>query len=91
MHAQLIQVQVRAVAQLTRLCLPSMIERGYGRVINIASLAGLLLGAPDQHALSGGQAFLVKFLESLASELVGTGVNVRCVLGFTPGTEFHMT
>jgi hypothetical protein len=43
-HAELIQVQLTAVAQLTRLWLPSMIERGYGRVINVASLAGLLPG-----------------------------------------------
>jgi short-subunit dehydrogenase len=88
-HAQLIQVQVCAVAQLTRLCLPSMIERGYGRVINIASLAGLLPGAPTSTLYPAAKAFLVKFSESLASELVGTGVNVCAVCpGFTR-TEFH--
>jgi short-subunit dehydrogenase len=88
-HAQLIQVQVTAVAQLTHLCLPSMLERGYGRVINVASLAGLLPGAPTSTLYPAAKAFLVKFSESLASELVGSGVHVCAVCpGFTH-TEFH--
>ena len=88
-HASLIQVQVTAVAHLTHLCLPSMIERGYGRIINVSSLSGLLPGAPTSTLYPAAKAFAVKFTESLACELGGTGVYV-CALcpGFTH-TEFH--
>jgi short-subunit dehydrogenase len=88
-HAQLIQVQVTAAAQLIYLCLPGMIERGYGRILNVASLAGLLPGAPTSTLYPAAKSFLVKFSESLASELTDTGVFVCAVCpGFTL-TEFH--
>ena len=88
-HAQLIQVQVTAAAQLTHLCLPSMVERGYGRIIHVASLAGLMPGAPTSTLYPAAKSFLVKFSESLAAELHGTGVHVCAVCpGFTL-TEFH--
>jgi short-subunit dehydrogenase len=89
MHAQLIQVQVTAAAQLTHLLLPSMIERGYGRIVHLASLAGLLPGAPTSTLYAAAKSFLVKFSESLSAELQGTGVHVCAVCpGFTL-TEFH--
>jgi short-subunit dehydrogenase len=88
-HAQLLQVQVTAVAQLTWLCLPAMLERGYGRIIHVASLAGLLPGAPTSTLYPAAKSFLVRFAESLACELEGTGVHVCAVCpGFTR-TEFH--
>jgi short-subunit dehydrogenase len=88
-HAQLIQVQVTAAAQLTHLFVPGMLERGYGRVINIASLAGLMPGAPTSTLYPAAKSFLVKFSESLAAELWGSGVHVCAVCpGFTL-SEFH--
>ena len=88
-HAQLIQVQVTAAAQLTHLFLPAMVERGYGRIINVASLAGLLPGAPTSTLYPAAKSFLVKFSESLAAELWGSGVHVCAVCpGFTL-SEFH--
>jgi uncharacterized protein len=88
-HAQLIQVQVTASAQLTHLLLPAMIERGYGRIIQVASLAGLMPGSPTSTLYPAAKSFLVKFAESLASELWGSGVHVCAVCpGFTL-SEFH--
>jgi uncharacterized protein len=88
-HAQLIQAQVTAVAQLRHACLPALIERGYGRVINVASLSALMPGAPTSTLYPAATAFLVKFSESLAAELVGSGVYVCAICpGFTL-TEFH--
>lgn len=88
-HAELIQVLVTAVAELSHLVLPAMIERRYGRIVNVASLAGLLPGAPTSTLYAAAKSFLVKFSESLSGELVGTGVHV-CALcpGFTY-SEFH--
>ena len=45
-QADFIQVLVTAVAELTHRLLPAMIARGYGRVMNIASLAALVPAAP---------------------------------------------
>jgi short-subunit dehydrogenase len=88
-HARLIQVQVTAVAHLTHLCLPGMLERRYGRILHVASLAGLLPGAPTSTLYAAAKSFLVKFSESLTAELKGKGVHVCAVCpGFTR-SEFH--
>jgi short-subunit dehydrogenase len=88
-HAQLIQVQVTAVAHLTHLFLPRMLERGYGRILHVASLAGLLPGAPTSTLYPAAKSFLVKFSESLTAEIKNTGVHVCAVCpGFTR-SEFH--
>ncbi|HEX2679351.1 MAG TPA: SDR family oxidoreductase [Polyangiales bacterium] len=88
-HAEFIQVLVTAVAHLTRLFLPGMIERRYGRIVNVASLAGLLPGAPTSTLYAAAKSFLVKFSESLAAEVEGSGVHVSALCpGFTY-SEFH--
>jgi short-subunit dehydrogenase len=88
-HAALIQVQVTAAAQLTHLCLPAMLERGYGRIVNMASLAGLLPGAPTSTLYPAAKSFLVKFSESLSAELWGSGVHVCAVCPGMTRSEFH--
>lgn len=88
-HAEFIQMLVTAVAHLTHLCVPGMVERGYGRVINVSSLAGVLPASPTSTLYAAAKSFLVKFSESLAGELVGTGVHVLALCpGFTY-SEFH--
>jgi short-subunit dehydrogenase len=83
------QVLVTSVAHLTHLCVPPMLERGYGRVVNIASLAGLVPGAPGSTLYGAAKGFLIKMSESLAAELHGTGVTATAVCpGFTY-SEFH--
>jgi hypothetical protein len=85
----MLQVMVVGVAELTRRLWPGMIERGYGRVINVASLAGLV-PAPAGHTLYGAtKAFLIKFSEALGQEGRPHGVHVTALCpGFTR-TEFH--
>jgi len=88
-HSRFMQVMVTAVLDLTYRLLPSMIERGWGRVINIASVAGMV-PSPAGHTLYGAsKAFLIRFSEALASENMPRGVNVTAVCpGFTY-SEFH--
>jgi hypothetical protein len=88
-HDEFLQVLVTAVAELTYRLLPPMIERGYGRIINVASLAGLV-PAPAGHTLYGAaKAFLIKFSEALAHEGRPYGVHVTALCpGFTL-SEFH--
>ena len=88
-HERFVQVMMIAVCDLTYRLLPSMIARGWGRVINIASVAGMV-PAPAGHTLYGAsKAFLIRFSEALHSENAAKGVHVTAVCpGFT-WSEFH--
>jgi short-subunit dehydrogenase len=88
-HERFMQVMVIAVLDLTYRLLPGMVARGWGRIINIASVAGMV-PAPAGHTLYGAsKAFLIRFSEALASENLAKGVNVTAVCpGFT-WSEFH--
>jgi len=84
-----LNVMVHAVAELTHRFLPPMVERGQGRIVNVASLAGLLPGSRGNTLYSAVKAFMIKMSESLALELAGSDVNVTAVCpGFTY-SEFH--
>jgi uncharacterized protein len=88
-QADFIQVLITAPAELTRYLLPGMRQRGYGRIINVASLAAHVPGSAGHTLYAASKAYLVKFSQSLALENRGHGVNV-CALcpGFT-WSEFH--
>jgi uncharacterized protein len=88
-HDAMLQVMVVALAELTHRMLPGMIERGYGRIINVASLAALV-PAPAGHTLyAASKALVVKFSESLAGEVLRHGIHVTAPCpGFTL-SEFH--
>jgi 3-oxoacyl-[acyl-carrier protein] reductase len=57
---------------------PHMLERGYGRVVNIASVAGKE-GNPNASHYSASKAGLIALTKSLGKELAGKGVLVNCV------------
>lgn len=88
-HEAFIEIMVSAVAELTYRFLPAMVGRGYGRIVNVASLAGLT-PAPAGHTLyAASKAFVIKFSEALAAEVAPAGVHVTAVCpGFTY-SEFH--
>ncbi len=88
-HARFMQVMVTAVLDLTYRLLPAMVERGWGRLINIASVAGMV-PSPAGHTLYGAsKAFVIRFSEALGAENMPAGVNVTAVCpGFTY-SEFH--
>ena len=88
-HDRFMQVMVTAVLDLTYRLLPGMLERGWGRIINVASVAGMV-PSPAGHTLYGAsKAFLIRMSEALASENMSKGVNVTALCpGFT-WSEFH--
>ncbi|MFP4002681.1 MAG: SDR family NAD(P)-dependent oxidoreductase [Alphaproteobacteria bacterium] len=88
-QADFIQVMATSVAHLTHLLGPGMVERGFGRIVNVASLAGFAPGTYGHTLYGASKAFLIKFSQSLHLELRGTGVHVTAVCpGFTY-SEFH--
>jgi short-subunit dehydrogenase len=88
-HADSIQVLMTAPCELAYKLLPGMRQRGYGRIANIASLAGHMPGSAGHTLYAASKAFLIKFSQSLALENIAQGVKVCAICpGFTY-SEFH--
>jgi hypothetical protein len=84
-----LQVLLIAVCELTHKVLPGMIARRFGRIVNVASLAGLTPGLPGRTLYGATKAFLVRFSQSLHLETREAGVHVSALCpGFTY-SEFH--
>lgn len=73
--ASLIQVNITALAHLTRLYLPDMLRRRTGRILNVASTAAYVPG-PLMAMYYASKAFVLSFSEAVANEVRGTGVTV---------------
>lgn len=88
-HEAMLNLMVMSVSELTYRLLPGMIERRFGRIVNVASLAGFV-PAPAGHTLyAATKAFAIKFSEALAHEGRPHDVHVTAVCpGFTL-SEFH--
>jgi uncharacterized protein len=76
-----IDLNITALTALTRLFLPSMVQRRKGRIMNVASTAGFQPG-PLMAVYYATKAYVISFSEALANELGSTGVTVTC---FCPG------
>ncbi|TFF18409.1 SDR family oxidoreductase [Jiella endophytica] len=61
-----------------RALVPSMVEAGYGRIVNVASIAGKE-GNPNASHYSASKAGLIGLTKSLGKELAGAGVLVNCI------------
>jgi hypothetical protein len=84
-----IQVMMTAPAELAHRVLPGMIHRRFGRIVNVASLAGLVPGSAGHTLYGAVKAFLVRFSQSLHMETTAQGVHVSALCpGFT-FSEFH--
>jgi short-subunit dehydrogenase len=75
---EMLRLNVEAPTLLTRLLLPSMLERGSGRILNLASTAGFQPG-PLMAVYFATKAYMLSFSEALANEVAGTGVTVTAL------------
>jgi len=74
----LVDLNAAAVAELTARFLPSMVARGHGAIVNIASSAAYA-PAPYNAAYAASKAFVLSFTQALWVETQGTGVRVVAV------------
>lgn len=73
-----IQVNLVGCFLCTRLVLPGMIERRYGKIINLSG-GGAVTPRPRYSAYSASKAGVVRFTETLAAEVAGLGIDVNAV------------
>jgi uncharacterized protein len=75
---QLLQVNIVALSELTHRLLPGMVQRRFGRIMNVASTAAFMPG-PLMSAYYASKAYVLSFSEGLQGELVGSGVSVTAL------------
>ena len=75
---RVLQINLAGAIRVCRALVPSMVERKWGRVINIASDAGRV-GSSNEAIYSGAKGGLIAFTKSLARETARHGINVNCV------------
>jgi 3-oxoacyl-[acyl-carrier protein] reductase len=75
---QVIEVNVNGVFYCNRAVVPIMLKADYGRIVNIASVAGKE-GNPNAPAYSTSKAAVIGLTKSLGKELAKSGIRVNCV------------
>lgn len=84
---RMIGVNACAAVSLAGLFLPGMVERGRGKILNVASTAAFQ-PIPIEAVYAATKAFLLHFSEALSNELKGTGVGVTCLCPGPTRTPF---
>jgi short-subunit dehydrogenase len=84
----MLQVNVGVLTELTRACVPGMVERGWGRVLNLGSV-GSFAPAPMTAAYAATKAYVLSLSLALADELRGTGVTVTALCPGSTATGFQ--
>lgn len=78
LQLELVDVNVRALTELTLRFAPGMVARGRGRILNIGSITGYVPG-PNMAAYHASKAYVRSFTAALAAELKDTGVSATCL------------
>lgn len=78
MWHKLIEVNVMSVVYCTNAVLPKMMENGYGRIVNVASVAGVY-GNPEMPVYSTTKGAVISMSKALAKSVVDKGIVVNCV------------
>jgi short-subunit dehydrogenase len=84
---QMLELDVSALVQLTKLFLPGMVERDFGHVLQVASI-GAYQPTPSYAAYSAAKAFVLSYGEALSYELRRTRVRITVLSPGVTKTEF---
>jgi 3-oxoacyl-[acyl-carrier protein] reductase len=87
---RVMNVNLKGVFYCTKAVLPKMIEQKYGKIINVSSVAGSVVGFPNLSHYSASKAGIVGFTRALALEVSRHGINVNAIAPGpieTPGTK----
>jgi hypothetical protein len=88
--AQMMQVNMVALTELTKLFTPDMIARKWGKIMNVASIASFM-SSPSMAVYAATKAYVLSFSEAINEELRGTGVSVTAVCPGVTQTNFFET
>ena len=83
----MIRLNIEAVVRLTKHFLPLMVNRGHGRILNTASIAGFEPG-PLLAVYHASKAFVLSWSQALSIELEGTGVTATALCPGPTDTDF---
>lgn len=86
-HLSLIQLNVTALVELTRLFLNDMVSRNNGKILNLASVVSKT-PAPEFAVYAASKAFVLSFSEAVAQELEQTNITVTALLPGRTDTDF---
>jgi 3-oxoacyl-[acyl-carrier protein] reductase len=75
---RILQINLTGMFHCHRAIVPKMLEKNYGRIVNIASIAGKE-GNPNAAAYSASKAGVIALTKSLGKELAETGIRVNCL------------
>jgi short-subunit dehydrogenase len=84
---RMLQVHVVTLTHLTKLLLPGMMRRRFGRILNVGTTGSFAPG-PNDAVYCASKAYVLSFSEALAEELRGTGVTVTALCPGPTRTEF---
>lgn len=85
---KMINLNIMALAHLTKLFIPGMISRGGGKIMNVASLAAFTPG-PTMSIYFATKAFVLSFSEALNNELKDNGITVTALCPGSTESKFH--
>src|SRR5262245_40850668 len=85
---RMLQLNVAALTALTRLAIPGMRRRRWGRILNVGSLVAYQPGAPRMAVYYGTTDYVLSFSKGLARELDGSGVSVTVLAPGPTDTSF---
>jgi short-subunit dehydrogenase len=86
----MIQVNITALAELSKLFVQQMTRRNSGRILNVASMAAFQPG-PLMSVYYASKAFVLSLSEAMAYELKDTNVTVTCLCPGPTKSNFHIT
>lgn len=76
---KVLQVNLYGVFHCTKTVLPGMIKQKYGKIVNIASIAGAVVGFSNLVHYSASKAAVAGFTKSLALEIAQYGININAI------------